>query len=397
MSALDALLGKVYSGGTELELQGGLNFGAGLRVTPNPAQRRLDISINSIGVTLDVTTFGASPDNDGSENDIAVALALTAAIAADADLYWPAGEYLSAASIPLLHTVRHRGPGKIVRGSDTFAVEPKTGETNRLYVATTGSALADGLSSAQPRASIQGAFDAMVNYGPMLGGDWRIEVAAGTYTNQPVLVEGLQSADYIVIAGATVAMNATPTVLHDGTGASAVEAMAFAHNMIVKVENIRFQNWTVLDSAGLVARHRVQLWAYNVHCNAVDESGLYAQGESRLYVQGGIFENCSKGIRVAQGSTFTIGQGGDIVICRNCEYGAHLRNQSGGVVVNAEFRTCTVYGVQLLHSSEARFSDCTFQGNPVGLNVTGSAWYDDTNTFTGNTVDVETSQHSGEL
>lgn len=346
---------------------------------------------------FNVVGYGASPDATGAENDEAIAEAVGDALAVNGVVVWPSGTFTSAASIPDFHSVRHRGPGAVLRGSDTFYPDPKPGQTNRIYVATTGDADNDGLSAAQPRNSIQSAFDAMGIYGPVLRGAWRIEVAAGTYTNQPVSVEGLQSADYIVVAGATVAMNATPTVRHDGTGSASLEAMAFGHNMIVKVENIRFQNWTVTDAAGLVARHRTQLWAYNVHANVVDESGLYAQGESRLYVQGGVFTNCSKGIRVAQGSTFTIGQGGDVVVCQDCEYGAHLRNQSGGVVINAEFRDCTVYGVQLLHSSESRFSNCTFEGNAVGINITGSAWYNDSNTFSGNTVDVETSQHSGEL
>jgi len=353
--------------------------------------------IDSMALVIDATGLGAVSGGPAGANTTAIAAAVARAIATNGEVYLPEGTFETNASIPDLHTVRWRGSGRILRGSDTFYVEPKPGQTNRLYVATTGSAANDGLTASQPRNSIQSAFDAMENYGPMLGGNWRVQVAAGTYTNQPVLVEGLQSADYIVVAGATVAMNATPTVRFDGTGATAVEAMAFAHNMIVKVENIRFQNWTVLDSAGLVARHRVQLWAYNVHADTVDETGLYAQAQSRLYVQGGNYTNCSKGIRVAQQSTFTIGQGGDVVTCQDCEYGAHLRNQSAGVVVNAEFIDCTVYGVQLLHSSEARFTSCLFDGNSVGINITGSAWFDDGCTFTGNTVDVETPQHSGEL
>jgi hypothetical protein len=44
MSWLDAMLGRVQSGGVELELQGAINFTGGVTATPNPNAGRIDVS-----------------------------------------------------------------------------------------------------------------------------------------------------------------------------------------------------------------------------------------------------------------------------------------------------------------------------------------------------------------
>jgi hypothetical protein len=346
---------------------------------------------------INVKWFGARGDN--STNDTAAIAAAIQAIAVGDELYLPAGTYLTNASILNLHTARWRGPGIIKRGTDTFTVQPRHDSTNKLYVATTGNSANDGLSSSQPFARIQQAFDAMRRYGPSLSGTWRIQVAAGTYTNQPVEVQGLLSSDYIVVAGPSVAMDAEPSVFHDGTGSSALFGMMFTHNMMVRVENIKIRNWTATDASGVLAQQCTLLWCYNVHVDNCDDAGIYAAGASRLYVQGGEVQNCAKGIRAIHQCCFTIGQGGDGVHVHHCEYGLHLRNMSSGVVIgDTVIEDCTVYGVQLLHFAEARFTGTTITGNAIGLSVIRSDWFDDGSTISGNTSrNFENSQHQGEL
>src|SRR6185503_6288510 len=118
---------------------------------------------------FDVRHYGADPTGTDDSTE-AVQDAVTAALAAGGVVLWSHGTYLTTASIDDLHSVRHRGPGIIQRGSDLFYAEPKYGQTNRLYVATTGSASNDGLSSSQPLVEPQDAFDALRNYGPVLNG-----------------------------------------------------------------------------------------------------------------------------------------------------------------------------------------------------------------------------------
>jgi hypothetical protein len=43
MSWLDAILGRIQSGGSDLELQGGINFTDGVEATPNPNEGRIDV------------------------------------------------------------------------------------------------------------------------------------------------------------------------------------------------------------------------------------------------------------------------------------------------------------------------------------------------------------------
>lgn len=52
MSWLDALLGRIQSGGSELELQGALNFTDGVEATANPNEGRIDVRATSAMLAL---------------------------------------------------------------------------------------------------------------------------------------------------------------------------------------------------------------------------------------------------------------------------------------------------------------------------------------------------------
>jgi hypothetical protein len=143
---------------------------------------------------------------DGTTDDTtAVQAAINFAVAQSYDLYWR-GAYLTTASLSSFHTVRHRGKGTIKRGSSTFYVEPENTNTNRLYVAINGSTSNDGLSTAQPMDLPSTALNALANYGPVLPGLWRIELAAGHYdiTASQVIPQFTEMRNRLAIAGPTV-------------------------------------------------------------------------------------------------------------------------------------------------------------------------------------------------
>lgn len=145
-------------------------------------------AVGTIGKKLkqnrSVEDYGTVGDGVTSDQ-VAVEAAIAAAYAAGDGLYWPDGTYLTTATIPNFHDVRHSGPGVVKRGSDLFYPDPTNTQTNTLYVnKSTGSSTNDGFSSSQPFDEPQNALLAIKKYGPLVGGVWVISCADGTYTTR---------------------------------------------------------------------------------------------------------------------------------------------------------------------------------------------------------------------
>lgn len=159
---------------------------------------------------------------DGTTSDqTALAAAVAAAYAAGAALYWPAGTYVSTATIPNFHDVKHFGPGVVKRGSDLFYITPResASHTNKLYVATTGNDANDGLSSTEPMLTLSQAGTVLSKWADGgLTGLWRVELAAGTYT-AGVALSSLTTMDYPVeFRGPTAGHPNVPTAIIDMAG-----------------------------------------------------------------------------------------------------------------------------------------------------------------------------------
>ncbi len=203
----------------------------------------------------DVTSAGVSPSNSGAQNDAALPPLIVAALAEQAELYWPPGAYTFNASIANLHSVRHRGPGRIVRGADTFYVEPKAGQQNTLYVAASGGSLTnDGLSASQPISTVQKAMDSWAQYAPATEGDWKLKLAAGTFTEGGV-IDGVVSPTVLVIEGTLLA--GAPDTFIDGSGATAQNGLNFNDGVRVYVKNIECRDWTTTpgESCGFIVQN----------------------------------------------------------------------------------------------------------------------------------------------
>lgn len=211
-------------------------------------------------IVLNVRDYGAT-GNGTTDDTTAVQAAVTAAVAQKATLLWPQGTYLTTASITNLHTVRHTGQGIISRSGTLFYPVPGPTNSNTLYVATTGSAGNDGLSSAQPMVLLSGAFTALRNYGPVLQGNWTIQLAAGTYNDQAVTT--LSSNSRVWVKGPEVAIGASPTAVFTPGGTGFTKAIAAQNNVIIGVRNVRAQGYT---TSGAPA------FDFSTHCDVLLEN-----------------------------------------------------------------------------------------------------------------------------
>ncbi|SDK78726.1 glycosyl hydrolase family 28-related protein [Arthrobacter sp. ok362] len=160
---------------------------------------------------INVQDYGAN-GNGATSNNTQIQAAVDAATAQGKALYWPTGTYVKSVNIANFHTVRHTGPGVIKHGTDLFYVEPKLGQSNTLYVSTSGTNSNDGTNSALPMRQVNYAFGTVLpNYGPVLDGVWTVKLAAGTYTDRVVFPTGLDSVNTVTIQGPIVGYPNNPT------------------------------------------------------------------------------------------------------------------------------------------------------------------------------------------
>jgi len=355
--------------------------------------------IDSAPSVLDVTGFGALTTASGVDNDVAIAAAIAAASAVGADLYWPAGTFTSAASIASLHSVRHRGPGAIQRGADVFYVEPKSSSSNTLYVAATGSAANDGLSSAQPMRGFQNAIDALKNYGPTLEGTWTVQFAAGTYnttvTDYGTTNRGIRSRNPIILKGATVGgYPNVPTTIVAYTGGTA-QGWAFVDFMNVDIRDVKFQDFTTGQAVLVEYGSRVKLT--NVH-GFNNLYALYAALGVNAEVVSGVFDanslgSGSHGLIALDECFLQVGVTGAVptgVVCKNAGQGVGIYEASSAHV-NATLQD-NAYGARLDSSARCNFDTADFKRNTtaairLGGNSNGQS---DTCTFNTGGADANT-------
>ncbi len=353
-----------------------------------------------------VNQYGAVGD-DSTNNNTFIDNAITAAIAGGFGLFWPAGIYVTTASIDDLHIVNHTGPGIIKRGSDTFYVAPILSQANSIYVSTAGTDANDGLSSSQPTKPQQ-AFDYLDNYGPVLDGQWIVEYAAGTYTyaftGVNVAITNLKSKNRVNVCGPSVgASPAVPTAIFDGTGGvSGEHGMRFdGTGLRVLVQDMKFQNFTGSNGRiGLVGDNETDFYTINVHADNCDWTGIYASFTIRARISGGILNNCRSGF-IANDTQCTFGYSDIEVLVTNCyQSGCYWSRGAQGHIDASTFEDNAV-GIDLDQNCRAHIADNTLNRNNVGIRTrSGAVYFEDNSTFgTGgdaNTRNIVYDAYSGE-
>lgn len=329
--------------------------------------------------SVSVKDFGAVGNGVATDHTAVAAAVANCKLTGDS-LYWPSGTYLTTANIPYFHSVRHFGPGAVKRGSVLYYVAPTDDATttNVIYVATTGAAGNDGLTSSQPMSTIQAAFDALANAGSIIGGTWEINLAAGTY-NQFATLDGVQSRSRIRIVGPN-ASGGTPTAIIDGTGMSAtsLQGILLTNGVYAYVKDLKFYNWnggTGVGSGdasiGINVLQGCNVWLDNVDADLCGTGHYFTQ--SRGYISGGRVTNCDAGSIAFASSQVAFGYQAATVYT-GIPIAITSRDASSGVVENGAFTTCGI-GVKVMHGSILRVSNSTFSGSTTAdtYAYTGSA------------------------
>ena len=321
---------------------------------------------------VSVLDFGVLGAGDETTEVIA---AVAAAAAAGKGLYWPAGTYTVTSTIPLLHTVKHTGPGVISSGGNTFYLEPRGTQANTLHVSTVASLANDGLTSGQSVPPKQSAIW-LRNYGPVLDGVWTVQFAAGTYnqtnTGFDVSFDSFKSTNRVIFKGPSVgASPAVPTAIFDGTGGAAYEhgLRMGGIGFKVTVQDLKFINFTGSNSRiGLVGENEVDLNTVNIHADSCDWTGIYASTCVHARITGGIVNACRSGV---------------------------ILNSTNGTVSDVYVSYCTQNGIYWSRGSQGHVDYCTLYGNAIGLEFDTNSRCDTVdNALTSNQYGIRT-RHGG--
>jgi len=299
------------------------------------------------GAVVNVLDFGAV--GDGVTDDTA---AIQAAVDVGGGLYWPAGTYLTTASISNLHTVKHSGEGAIKRGTDTWVVTPVRSTLRKLYISPTGNATNDGLSSNEPISTIQGAVDTISLNGTVVGRQ-QVIGAAGTYVGVVVIPEGLAVEDNYL----EFKFPSDPTVrgdpsswpvggaIFDGTGYDGSTGWTVGAFNRVYIEYLLFKDWydtglgaTSQVVSGLVCYEFTKVFLYGCSGTGNGYTNVTGIQNSDLTITGGIFDGARYCINNTGGNmSLSASASTKTTIKNGLEYGIYCKHESSTVMDYTEF------------------------------------------------------------
>jgi hypothetical protein len=372
-------------GGTLTDVQHGSRGGGTLHSAVTTSANGFMIAADKakLDILISVKNYGAVGDGTTSDQT-AIASAVADAYTNGYGLDWGRKglTYLITDTIPNFHQVKHFGNAIVKRGTSLFYVEPNSSQTNTIYVGVTGSSNTfDGLTSDKPVAKLQQAFDWIANYGPVLRGNWQINMTAGTFI-RAVLKDGLMMENALVINGYNVgAYPAVPTtIISEGAGTSAV-GIAISGGSKVIVNNIKATGYNgTTSSAGLKATDAAELTTSNVHTDSC-YWGISGENRAEIIVPDGIHNN---------DGYLSVGNTGGGAAIRSLQLTRHaigLQN-NGNQTNTAQFTNC--YQAMFAQESSTGHMDwCTVTGCGTGIAARVSARVNcDGTVFKRNTTDI---------
>lgn len=337
-----------------------------------------DPTIDNVEV---MTAHGATGDGV-TVDQAAIVAGVAAALARGVPLLWASGTYVSDATIPSFHAVKHVGAGVVKRGTDLFPVQPKASSANTLYVASGGSGSNDGLSAAQPFATPQQAFDALKNYGPELEGQWEINQSAST-VNVHRQQHTTPSKKAVIYRGPSVGGHPNvPTAIIDGTTPVADDwgIRATGAGVQIDVQDVKFQNFTggAGSPTGILADYGASLYFTNVHGNNNGYSTIYCQGSPVVRGGGGIISS-PRGFQLNSCKDVTLGYGAVPVRLNSCSVSCiEWGRGTQGHIDYVEFNDSAIH-VDIFHNARAHLMGNNHKRATVGAVRcrTGGIYYDD--------------------
>ncbi len=386
----DLVINKGTHDGALTEIQRIRNDGSGMSYMPAGVGAVATTVQGKLRESVSVKDFGAVGDGV-TDDTAAVQAAVTAAVSAGANLFWPSGNYITASSIANFHTVRHVGAGVVVRGAVTWAITPDRTTLRRLYVSPTGNNANDGLTSAEPRATIQGCVDIVHKYGPVVGRQ-QIIGAAGTYIEQVSLPDGMaQENNYLefkfpVDPGVRGDPSAWPVggAILDGTGFVGTGFAVGRYNKVY-IEYLLVRDWydtgaaaTAQVVSGVTVDQLSVLYTYGVSYFGNGWNNLHVQPNGSAVVTGGIADGARYGLNNTAGRLSLTASGSTYTTVKNAlEYGLYAKHNSSSVLDFTEFVNCgqvagaEAYGAALFaykSGTSIDTRDCSFSRNNIVYN-----------------------------
>jgi hypothetical protein len=317
---------------------------------------------------------------DGVADDTAAVIAaVAAALAAKAPILWT-GVYLTTATIPNLHDVRHIGTGTITRGSDTFQPAPVVSNTNNIYVSASGTIGNDGLSASQPMASVDEYRATIIKYG-FLEGTWHCKFAAGTYsgaTQRSVSFNAIPARNPLQFSGPDVSGHPNvPTAIFDSAGGGGY-GIQIRDGTRAVLNDIKYTGFTTIF--GVNATYSGEVETNNVHTfNCL--SGVRGTFGAGLRVFGGIIDansianswgileivNVNHQIGVTGADPLSVGP-----IIKNAAIGVQASEGSDGHI-NADIQDCGI-GIQLDDFSRSNLDTTSIKrSTTAAIRATGNS------------------------
>lgn len=279
-----------------------------------------------------------------------------------------------------------------------------------LYASATGSDLNDGLSAGLPK-TLQGALNALKDYGPYLAGAFTVQAAAGTYSAGPYSYpDGLGSRQRVVIKGPAAGHPNVPTAIVDAAGDG--HGLIVGIGAYVVVRDFKVINASTVDSstaAGFLAKEGANVWWDNCHYGGNGAyAGIYNDSCEVVRVSGGAASGTQQYGRVHYNTVFTEGYGaaaladGPDVTTGTCTLAGTLAQASYGDCFYIDTDAVPI-GVLATAGGRVRFegselTNCTTaavkgqEGSKIGVYGQTPA-----NTLTGNTADLILTGGSTEL
>jgi hypothetical protein len=328
-----------------------------------------DLAITNANVTANTTTSTGiinlakyNVTGDGTTSDqTGITAAVVDAYTKGYSLFWGWDNktYVSTDTIPNFHNVKHIGNVQIKRGLNTFYISPSNTETNNLYVGVSGSSNTfDGLTPDKPVAKIQTACDYLANWGPILNGNWIINLATGTYTSAKLL-DGLLTETAIQIIGTDVGVhpNVPISIVSDGTGASKVGLQASGGTKII-VKNVKFTGYNgTSSSAGIKVSDAAEVTTSNVHTDSC-YFGISGENRAEIVVPDGIHNN----------DGYLNAGGGTGAAFRSLQLNRHdIGVQNAGTQANSAIIQNCYQAILAQESSTGHMDWCTIQDCNTGI------------------------------
>ena len=337
-------------------------------------------------------TYGAV-GNGVTLDDAAVAAAISAAVSANRDVYW-FGTYAVSGHIDNFHSVRHVGPGSIVRGTDTWVIEPESTQTQKLYVATTGSDSNDGLTSDHPFLTLQAAFDAVLSgSGGYIRGRQEFHLAAGTYVNAIDFSSLTGSVRPLYVFGPTQGHPNVPTAIIDGATDTETTGFQVRQQVWVIVEDLKVINYATgfSNNGGLLTLN-------NCHTDACT-TAIIGQHGAFTAVKGGDYDGNSdansNGYRGLYNAThdLLVTSLSDAATFHDFGRGIFLQEGAQGHLDFTKVHDCTTAGLELSRGcGAANTKQMQIYRNAIGVLVENTGWFNNNIDFgsggNANTVNI---------